>query len=103
MVDIGCINRVKRRARYYTAEDTRFPFDVLSLALHASNKIFIDAMKMRFFFLSTRPFESVRLFIFFSIEKTMENIFFDGYREEPIKANRHCVLFPPFFLRNSQF
>lgn len=54
--------------------DTRFPFDVLFLTLHVSNKIFIDAR----FFLSARPFK--------------KNIFFDGY-EEPIKANRHCVLF----------
>lgn len=83
------------RAHYYVAEDTQFPFDVLSLALHVSNKIFIDA---RFFF--EHATVRIYLFIFFSVEKTAENIFFDGY-EESIKANRHCVFF--FFLRNSQF
>lgn len=43
----------------------------------------------------------IYLFIFFSVEKTVENIFFDGYEE--IRLKRIAIASFFFFLRNSQF
>lgn len=113
MVDIGCEEgRHSGREKGKRARNIyRFLVCVLVITcpkIHSFRLMFFPwhftcqtkFSSMRDFSLSTRPFESVYLFIFFSVEKTVENIFFDGY-EESIKANRHCVFF--FFLRNSQF